>query len=332
MISHNGFRLAAIDALQSSKWERELFEEWHKGGLDLVHVTCALWEDARGAIRELGAWYNLVRENSDLIELLQARDDLRGVIDSGRVGVILGFQSTSPIENELDLVEVFHRLGVRVMQLTYNNQTLVGSSCYETEDAGLSRFGREVIKEMNRVGMLIDLSHVGERTSLDAIEASQRPVAVTHANPVSFVQHPRNKSLHVLKAMAERGGVLGVTIYPPLIGGKATSLVDWTEMVARAVDELGVNAVGIGSDASRNWSDGDLRWVRLGRWTRNEALGASVTKSTSWPEWPDWFRTPEDFPRLAKGLSERGLGEEDVAAVLGGNWLRLFEESFEPAT
>lgn len=317
-----------IDALQSSAWDRELFEEWRTGGLDAVHVTCALWEGARETLTTLGRWQRLFLAHADLIAPARTADEIEVVRASGRTAVILGFQTTSPFEDDIDLVSIFHQLGVRIAQLTYNNQTLVGAGCYEAEDAGLTRFGREVVAEMNRVGMLIDLSHVGERTSLDAIERSRFPVSITHANPTSFFDHPRNKRDHVLRALAERGGVLGLTIYPPLIGGKDRTLEDWTAMVAGTVELMGIDHVGIGSDASRKWTDADLRWVRLGRWTHDETLGKTVSASASWPTWPTWFETPAQFGGIGEGLRARGFTEEEVAAIMGGNWLRLFAATF----
>jgi microsomal dipeptidase-like Zn-dependent dipeptidase len=319
-----------IDGLQSSRWDRELFEEWRAGKIDCVHVTCAIWEDARATLSNLGPWHRRLRENADLVVLATSGANVPTAAASGKTAVILGFQNSSPIEDDLDLVEVFHRLGVRIMQLTYNIQGLVGGSCYEPSDSGLSRFGRQVVAEMNRVGMLVDLSHVGEQTSVDAIEHSARPVAITHANPSSCLEHPRNKSDRVLQALAEHGGVLGCTVYPPLIGGADTSLDAWTEIVARSVDLLGVEHVGIGTDASRKWDEDDLRWVRMGRWTHTVDYGASSTRQTSWPVWPHWFETPAPFAELGAGLARRGFNENEVAAIMGENWLRLFTDGFTP--
>jgi microsomal dipeptidase-like Zn-dependent dipeptidase len=324
--------LVVIDALQYSNWDREVLEELRTGGLTCVHVTCAIWEDGRAALDNVAAWYRRLREHEDLLTPVRSGEDIEAAKAAGRVGIVLGFQNASPFEDDLGLVEVFHRLGIRVVQLTYNNQSLVGGGCYEPQDSGLSRFGRQVIREMNRLGMLVDLSHVGERTCLNAIEASRRPVAITHANPATFHPHARNKSDAVLRALAERQGVLGCTPYPHLTGGEDLTLQTWTEMVARAVDLMGVEAVGIGSDSSRNWNDETLRWIRMGRWTHEPDFGAGRPGQTGWSPWPAWFRTPADFPRLTAGLSERGFGRDEVAAIMGGNWLRVFRDSFRPAT
>jgi microsomal dipeptidase-like Zn-dependent dipeptidase len=322
--------LIVIDALQYSNWDREVLEELRRGGLTCVHVTCAIWEDARTTLDNIAAWYRRLREYGDILVPVLTGEDIQTAKDAGRVGIVLGFQNASPFEDDLALVETFHRLGVRIVQLTYNNQSLVGGGCYEPQDSGLSRFGRQVIREMNRIGMLIDLSHVGERTSRDAIEASQRPVAITHANLATFHPHPRNKSDALLRALAERGGVLGCTPYPHLTGGGEISIEKWTEMVARAVDLMGVESVGVGSDSSRNWPDETLRWIRMGRWTHEPDYGAGRPGQTSWSPWPRWFQTPADFPQLTAGLLDRGFDRREVAAIMGANWLRLFREAFEP--
>ena len=322
--------MLSIDALQSSNWDREVLEEIREGGIDVVHVTCALWENARETLTTLGQWHRRLRDNADIVHLALNPADIHYAVEKGKIAVVLGFQASSPIEDDLDLVQMFHMLGVRIMQLTYNNQSLVGGSCYEEHDSGLSRFGRQVIAEMNRVGMLVDLSHVGERTSLEAIALSERPVTITHSNPLSSFKHARNKSDQVLKELAARGGVLGCTIYPPLIGGKDVALESWIDIVARAVDLIGVEHVGIGTDASRKWQDKDLQWVRLGRWGHEPALGRTVSGTDSWPVWPEWFKTPADFRNIAEGLRRHGFAEHEAEAILGGNWMRIFSDGFGP--
>src|SRR5262249_38747720 len=163
-------------------------------------------------------------------------------------------QNASPIENDIDLVELFYRLGLRILQLTYNNQSLIGAGCYEAEDAGITRFGRQVIAEMNRVGMVIDLSHSGERTSREAIDLSAPPVAITHANPASFHPVLRNKGDALLQALAARGGMLGFSLYPlHLPGGAGCTLETFTAMVARTAELIGVDHLGIGSDLCLGW-------------------------------------------------------------------------------
>lgn len=323
-------RMVVVDALEYSNWDRESFEEMRRGGISAVNVTLVIWENARETLDVIGKWHQRFREYSDLIMPVRAGEDILAAKAAGKVGIIFGTQNASLFEDDLSLVSVFHALGIRIVQLTYNIQNLVGTSCYEP-DGGLSRFGKLVVAEMNRLGMVIDGSHVGERTTMDAIEHSSRPVAITHANPKSFKDHPRNKSDELLKKLAARGGILGVAPYPHLTGGTEITLDQYVEMIKRTVDLIGIEHVGIGSDASRKWSDEYLMWIRMGRWTIEPEYGAGTKERPEWLPWPKFFQTPADFPNLTEGMLRGGFSEEDAARVIGGNWLRFFTEGFKPA-
>ncbi len=322
--------LVVIDALQASNWDRALLEELRAGGVTAVHVTLVFWEDARATLDNIGRWHRFFEQHGDIVMPVRRAEDIEAAKAAGKTGIIFGFQNCSPIEDDLALVQVFHELGVRIMQLTYNNQSLIGAGCYEASDPGISRFGRQVIAEMNRVGMIIDLSHSAERTSLEAIEISERPVAITHANPLSFHEGLRNKSDDLLKALAQSGGMLGFSTYPFHIGGADTTLDAYCGMIADTVAMLGVDHVGFGTDMCRKLSAEYLDWMRSGRWSKEVDSGEAKTAGGGWPDWPEWFQTPADFPNLTQGLLDKGLGEADVAKIMGGNWLRFFREGFEP--
>ena len=311
-----------VDGLQINNWTREVIEELRAGGVTGVHATAAVWEGTEQTLRTLAEWLQVARHHEDVLVLAETADDIRKAKEDGRVAVVLGFQNTSPFGDDYRMVEVFARLGVRIAQLTYNIQNAVGGSCYEPTDSGLTRFGANVVAEMNRVGMMVDLSHVGNRTSLDAVAASARPVAVTHANPTWFVDSPRNKPDEVLRAVAAGGGVVGCCLYPLVIGGAATGLDDFCAMVVRLVDQLGPAHVALGSDCTRNWDEGYVEWLRSGHWRP-----PGDAKAT-WPQWPQWFGGPEDFPRVTEGLLAAGLDEDVTRGVLGENWLRLFDDVF----
>jgi membrane dipeptidase len=312
-----------IDGLQYSNWDRALFEELKAGGLSAVHATIVYWEDARQTLSLLADWNRRFREHADLIRPARSGADIRAAKAEGRVAFVFGAQNCTPIEQDMGLVEVFRYLGLMVMQLTYNNQSPLGTGCYETADAGLTRFGREVVREMNRVGMIVDLSHSAEITTLETIACSRRPVCISHANPNFFHQNVRNKPDKVLRALAESGGMLGFSLYPLHIGGSSCRLEDFTAMVARTADLMGVDRIGIGSDTVRGWPDSVLHWMRNGRWTQAES-------KASWPDWQDWYRGPADFGNLTAGLLARGFSGEDVAKIMGGNWLRFMDEGFVP--
>ncbi|GAA0447875.1 dipeptidase [Lentibacillus halophilus] len=318
-----------IDALELSNWDRDFLHLLQQGGVTCVHACCGLWENARETLSKVGAWHKFFKENDDLVMQVHHGDDILQAKKEGKIGVVLGTQNTSALEDELSLVSVFNQLGIKVMQLTYNNQNLVGSSCYEARDVGLSRYGKLVVEEMNRVGMVVDLSHVGEQTSLDAIHTSTRPVAITHANPDWIYPTKRNKSPEVLAALRDNGGVLGLCAYPHLVNGQQTTLDEFSDMIVRTIDFMGIDQVGLGTDLTLNMSIDFLHWMRMGRWTHEIDYGAGSKDNPSWPEWPSWFKTPADFPNIAKGLSQKGLTSDEVDKVMGGNWLRFFTDGFK---
>ena len=315
-----------VDGLQINNWDRTVLEELRLGGVNAVNATCAVWEGPREALAAIGDWLTLQRENSDIVRLATTTDDIHAARTAGQVAVLLGFQNTSPFADDYRLVEIFARLGVRIAQLTYNIQNLVGGSCYEPEDSGLTRFGKIIVSEMNRVGMLIDLSHVGERTSLDAVHASALPVAITHANPSWFHDSPRNKSDHLIEAVAKRDGVIGCCLYPnTLAGGHNATLEEFCAMVSRLIDTVGLDHVAIGSDCTRNWGQDFVGWLRNGRWHPP----GPPEQAPRWPRWPEWFSGPSHFPVLTDGLCAVGLADAEIEALLGGNWMRLFDRVFE---
>ncbi|MEO5832594.1 MAG: membrane dipeptidase [Nakamurella sp.] len=317
--------LLVVDGLQINNWDRKVLQELAAGGVTGVNATCAVWEGPNDTLRNIGNWLQLARENSDLVTLVTTTAEIVKAKADGRVAVLLGFQNTSSFGDDYQLVEVFHRLGVKIAQLTYNIQNLVGGACYEPADSGLTRFGGHIVDEMNRVGMLIDLSHVGNRTSRDTIDASRVPVAITHSNPTWFVDSPRNKPDDVINALAARGGVIGCCLYPNVIGGEFTTQQEFCEMIARLVEQIGAEHVAIGSDCTRNWDAEFVGWLRNGRWQPPAANPVEPV----WPAWPSWFAGPEDFPHLTEGLTEVGLADTEVAGILGENWLRLFDQVFD---
>ncbi|MEK6215137.1 MAG: dipeptidase, partial [Vibrio fluvialis] len=235
----------------------------------------------------------------------------------------------SPIEDDIGLVEILHTLGARFMQLTYNNQSLLATGCYEAEDTGVTRMGRQVIKEMNRVGLVVDMSHSAERSTFDAIEISERPIAITHANSATWAPALRNKSDELLKALGHSGGMLGFSMYPHHLKGKSDcSLNSFCEMIARTADVMGVSQIGIGSDLCQDQPDSIVEWMRVGRWTKEIDYGEGSASAPGFPPMPSWYGDNRDFPNLDGGLKAVGFSNGEVNGILGENWLRFFDESF----
>jgi len=321
-----------IDALQYANWSEKIFRQMRAGGLDAVHVTIAYHETFRETVLNIEAWNRRFERHADLIVQARTGDDVRRAKAEGRTGIVFGFQNPSPIEDDIGLVEILHALGARFMQLSYNNPSLLATGVYEAEDPGLTRMGREVVAEMNRVGMVVDMSHSAERSTLEAIEQSSRPVAITHANPARWHPALRNKSDTVIRALAETGGMLGFSLYPHhLKGGSACTRRDFCEMIARTAEAVGTRCLGIGSDLCQDQPDSVVTWMRSGRWTRGIDYGEGSAAAPGFPPMPDFFRDNRDFPGLADGLSEVGFDRDEIAAIMGGNWLGFFDRGFGPA-
>jgi microsomal dipeptidase-like Zn-dependent dipeptidase len=318
-----------IDGLQYVNWNRELFEEAQKSGVHTIHVTIAYWENIRETLENIGTWNRHFINHVDLIMPVRKAADILEAKRLGKVGIIFGLQNCSPIEDDVKMVEILHQLGVRIMQLTYNNQSFLATGCYEEQDAGITRFGRQVIKEMNRVGMVIDMSHSAEKSTLEAIEISERPIAITHANPTFFHKALRNKSETVIRAIGESEGMLGFSMYPfHLKNGSDCTLEEFCQMIGETADMIGIDRIGIGSDLCLNWDYTVLEWMRSGRWTTSVDHGEGSAEKPSWPEQPSWFVGSKDLHTIAKGLANQGFSDDDIAKVMGENWLSFFEKSF----
>ncbi|WP_053385063.1 dipeptidase [Leucobacter celer] len=320
-----------IDGLQCGRYDRGLLERMRDGGLRAATITASFWEDALETMDALAKWNDLVREHSDLALIARSGADIDNAVASDRIAIVLGTQNSSLFNDRLGFIEHFWNMGVRIVQLTYNIQNAIGASCYEPTDTGLSRFGHEVVEEMNRVGMIVDLSHVGERTSLEAIEASTRPVAINHANARSIYDHARNKGDDVLRALVAGGGVLGVCTYNNIAGEYAATLDGSADLIAKHVDLLGIDHVAYGSDLDPNAPTDNLAWMRNGRWSRRTQHGAARPDIAPPPEaWIDNFDFHK-FGEVRDRLVERGLLTADEAQqVFFGNWKRMYDEGFVP--
>jgi len=297
-----------------------------------VHVTIAYHETFRETVLNIEAWNRRFERFPDLILQGRTGADVRRARETGRTAIFLGFQNPSPIEDDIGLVEVCHTLGARFMQLSYNNQSLLATGCYEAEDPGITRMGRQVIREMNRVGMVVDMSHSAERSTLEAMEISSRPIAITHANPAAWHPALRNKSATVLRALGQSGGMLGFSVYPHHLKGKSGCTIEsFCEMIARTADLMGPEHIGIGTDLCQDQPDSVVEWMRVGRWSKEIDYGEGSASDAGFPPMPAWFRDNRDFGNIATGLRAAGLGEAEVAGVMGGTWLRFFDQNFGPA-
>mgnify|MGYP006138403001 CR=1 FL=1 len=315
-----------IDNLQYCNWSRSIFQINRKAGLDAIHVTIVYHEDFNELKIVINQWEKYFSENSDLIFHGKNFKDIEKAKTESKTAVFFGFQNCSPIEDDISLVEEVYNLGCRFMQLTYNNQSLLATGCYENTDSGVTNFGKEVIKEMNRLGLVIDMSHSAEKSTMDAIEISKKPIAITHANPSFWFTAKRNKSTDLLKNLADSGGMLGLSLYPHHLKNKSEcTLESFCEMVAKTADIIGAKNIGIGSDLCLNQPDNIVEWMRNGTWTKAKNYGEGSKDKPGFPKQPEWFQDASGFRNLEVGLKNIGFNNEEVNGILGNNWYNFYK-------
>ena len=315
-----------IDNLQYCNWSREIFEINREANLDAVHVTIVYHEDYDELLERVNEWNAHFKENSDLIFLGKSYKDIEKAKKEKKTAIFFGFQNCSPIEDDINLVEKIYDLGCRFMQLTYNNQSLLATGYSEDFDSGVTNFGKEVIKEMNRLGLVIDMSHSAEKSTIDAINLSQKPIAITHANPTFWHAVKRNKSNKLLEILSKNDGMLGLSLYPHhLKDGTNCKLESFCEMTAKTVELMGIEKVGIGSDLCLHQPDSVVEWMRNGTWTKSKNFGEGTKKKSGFPKQPDWFIDARGFSNLENGLTKIGFNKNEINGILGNNWFNFYK-------
>jgi membrane dipeptidase len=317
--------LIVFDGLNVSDWTPAVFEDMGKGGVTAANCTCSVWEDFRDTMRNIARWKSWFRDHSELLTQVYGTADIARAKREGKTGVVLGFQNTSAFEDQVGYVSLFKELGVGVVQLTYNTQNLVGSGCYESQDSGLSDFGREIVAEMNRVGMLCDLSHVGATTSRDVILASTKPVCYSHCLPAALKAHPRNKSDEELRFIVDRGGFVGVTMFPPFLAKGVNSTVDdYVAAIDYIINLAGEDSVGIGTDFTQGQPPAFFDWI-----THDKGNARVLTEFGEIVN-PQGIGTIGEFPNLTVAMLRAGWPEPKIRKIMGENWVRLLAEVWGP--
>ena len=316
-----------IDGLQYPNWSGKIFRQMKEGGVNAAHTTIAYHEDFRETVGNICTWNRRFERHADLIVHGRTAADIEAARVAGRTAIFFGFQNPLPVAEDIGLIEVFHTLGVRFMQLTYNNQSALASGYLESRDSGISRMGVEYIRELNRVGIAIDMSHSGERSTLEAIAVSAKPITVSHANPDWWRCTQRNKSWEVMRSLAETKGMLGFSLYPHhLKHGSDCSLDEFCQMIADVAGRLGTEFLGLGSDLCQDQPDSVVRWMRNGRWTQSRS---DLDNDAAFPRQPTWFRDNRDFVHIADGLRRVGFQTDEINGIMGLNWLRYMRRLFD---
>lgn len=294
----------------SVRRERVLLKE---GGVDAVFATVASLEGAEEALTRVSQWLRVDEDQGVPVRVAATVEEIRAAKADGETAVVLHFQGTEPVRAGAELVGAFARLGVRVMQPTYNYRGAAGDGCCEPENAGLSRFGKTLVRAMNKHRVAVDVAHAGVRTSLDAIECSTRPVIATHANARAVCDHPRNLPDEVVKAVAASGGVIGLCAFPSFVfAGPVPTLDQLIDHAVHIADLVGAAHVGLGLDFADEGEEEydfygyDERYYPWPPWT--------------WPRGIEWLH---QCAGISPALQSRGFSPEEAAGIMGRNFLRV---------
>lgn len=322
-------RSIVIDGSIAPRMDQDQVDRMLQGGVTAVNWTvCMPHVGTLPQLGEISEGLEIIEKFSDSLILVHTAADIERAKSEGKVGIIFGPQNANAAQHDLRLLRILQELGVRIMQLTYNERNLFGDGAAEPADAGLSVLGRDAIEEMNRLGIVIDLSHCGDRTTFDAIEASSDPVVFSHANSRTIHPSPRNKTDDHLKAMAETGGVVGLALWSPMLAyDHWPTLDDFVKHVDYVVSLIGIDHVAIGTD--HNESANQHEWTLNS--SKTEGRYPSVTAQMG-----DWYvfetrcanggSSVLDFPNIAEAIARLGFGDDELSAILGGNWMRVLRQ------
>ena len=303
------------------------------GQVTAANVTVAhMLAECGQAFDEMAGWLARVNAPNSGWRLVREADDIERAQHEGRAGLIMGWQNTLPFGNRLERVHAFHAMGLRIAQLTYNEANLVADGCMETRDGGgLTAFGRDLVRVMNEVGIAIDLSHCSERTGREAAAASSRPVLLTHANAKAIDDRVRNKSDDTLKAVAETGGVVGVSIHGFMnwsgLASEPPTLENFARHARHVVNVVGIEHIGIGTDFAAVQDDATAQAVldmSKARYERSGGEYARAFGNTSAGRYPAGVPSPRQFPKILEALERAGFSGSEIDAIAGRNFLRAF--------
>ncbi len=303
------------------------FKSLVDAGVTAIHVTVPyVTDDLPVAIENIAKFYEAM-ESAKNAKVAYSAADIESAKKEGKVAIIAGMQDSIPFERNLDLIRTFDKLGIRVVQIAYSQQNYLGAGCGERIDHGLTDQGREAIKELNRLGILIDVSHCGDKTAMDAAEASEAPIAITHTTPAALVDLLRARTDETMKAVAERGGVIGQVIVNNFCTKKGkegvrATLSDFADLIDHMVSVVGIDHVGFGTDFSPFWKkEGYDAWHK--KFDPILFPGKTFVFETRLIE---GFTGVSDTIKITEELLSRGYSETETSKILGGNWLRLVKE------
>lgn len=310
-----------FDLLNGARMTSEYADLCLAHGVTAVHITLNNFKginpipDLRHSLGQLAAYRKHLQTLSSQVLLVEEFADFERARSSGKLAIVMGYQNVPGVERDLDLMSLFRDLGVRVIQIAHNIRNLYGDGCAEPADAGLSTLGREMVAVLNELNIVIDLSHVGDRSGLDVIACSRQPVSVTHANAYAVCPNARNKSDALIDALKGNGGVLGITYLPPLVlmPGQKPGMADVVSHIRYAVERIGAEHVGIGSDFIHDQPP--ERYQEFMR--KPEVYG-------TWP-WVYPINSPQEQQQMLASLASIGLDDAQIRGIAHDNFMRLFQ-------
>lgn len=302
-------------------------EAVRRSGITAINFTVSA-PTFEGTVENLGYVDGLVEQSPDVFMVIRLYSEIARAKREGKIGIMPGFQYTSFLEADPSRIATFRQLGVRIMQLTYNNRSIFGDGCLEPGNAGLSKAGHDAVRKMNEIGVAVDLSHSGYRTTAEAIDASAKPVLITHSGCAAVYAHPRSKPDQVLKALADHGGYFGVYLMPYLVASPTVPTREHVlDHLVHALNVCGTDHVGIGSDGSiqavqltteqQKAFDEDI--------ARRKKLGIGAPGEDRYPYVPD-LTGPDHMEVIAAELKKRGQPGSVIEKVLGANFQRVIGE------
>jgi len=315
-----------IDGCQSSEFTDEYFRKVRDAGVTATIVTVANKENFHETIKIIWGWHKKINRNEDVALFAESINDIFMAKKGKKVAYLFEIQNTLPLEGDIDLLEIYRSLGVRIIQLTYNEKNLVGSGCAEKIDHGLTSFGAKLIERMNKLKILVDLSHVGYRTAAQAIELAELPV-FSHSNARSVCDNPRNIPDDLIKAIAAKDGVIGINAYPYFVkrtkteNGERPNVSDFLDHIDYVAKLVGVNYVCIGLDFIENALEKEAPLLA----SNPEIWGLPNPQGKY--EFPEGIEGISEISNIIRGLVDRNYSDKEIKKIMGENWLRMLKKT-----
>lgn len=323
-----------INAMEASgliEWNDRYLSKLKEGGVNAENVCAtapSIHLDFSEAVKRICNWYDLFEKFKDKIMLAASTEDIEIAKRDGKIALILGFQNGEPIEDELRFLKVFQKLGVRIIQLTYQRRNFIGNGCGERKDSGLSNFGVKVVEEMNALGLVIDLSHVGIATTLDTMEISKDPVIFSHSNSRSISDTVRNLTDEQIQILAEKEGVIGISNCPPHVRmpPPRATIEEYLDHIDYITKLVGVDHVGIGLDNDESFWGGVGVEEAKKHFLEAKQLFPEIWGTSTLDTWTTEGLYPSEWINITKGLVARGYSDQEIEKILGRNFLRVFKK------